>query len=68
MDISTVIEYSTYALLALGALIGGAIAILKIRAPKTETKADDKALAALEKANAVLDEVKQFVSTKSEDK
>ena len=68
MDINVVIEYSTYAILALGALLGGAIAILKIRAPKTETKADDKALAALEKANSVLDEVTQFVKSKNEGK
>lgn len=42
---------------ALG-LLGGAIAALKVIAPRTKTKADDKALEVLEKVEDVAEKLK----------
>lgn len=48
LDIATVLVFVT-------GLLAGAIAALKIIAPKTKTTADDKVLAVAEKAEEVLE-------------
>lgn len=57
-----IMEYAGYVVIIAGGLLATTIAFLKIRAPKTETLKDDKALEILEKAERALDQIEEVLN------